>query len=130
MSGPASERLQAYFAALQRADTASLKRLVGPHTLLENPFLNPPRLFGDDEIARAHRALLERLEAIEFRAERLLGDARHAIASGRLSVTPRGEPAREFAVGVVVDCAGDSLRRLSLYCDTRGVRRWSDEAIL
>jgi limonene-1,2-epoxide hydrolase len=130
LSGAAGTCLREYLAALQSADAEALNRLIGRHTLLENPFLNPARLAGKDEIARAHRAIVERLESIEIDIELVLGDDRHAIASGRMSVTRRGDREREFAIGAVVEMDGDELLRLSLYCDTRDIRRWVDESLL
>jgi hypothetical protein len=130
LSGAAGTRLREYFAALQSADAEALNRLIGRHTLLEVPFLNPARLVGEDEIARAHRAIVERLESIEIDFELLLGDDRQAIASGRMSVTRRGDREREFAIGAVAERDGEELSRLSLYCDTRYIRRWEDESLL
>ena len=79
---------------------------------------------------RAHRAILEQLECIAIDLDLVLGDHRQAIASGRMTVTRRGDLARDYAIAAVAACDGDDLLRLSLYCDTRNIRRWADQAIL
>jgi len=122
--------LEAYLAALGDADTAALDALIGEHTLLENPFLNPSRLLGKREIASAHEAIREQIESLDISIESCLGDAAQAIASGSLGVTRRGESRRDFAIGLAVECDDRGLARLSLYCDTRYLRRWSDRRIL
>ena len=132
MSGgdDAADRLRQYLEALETQDGETLDALIGEHTLLENPFLKPPRLFGRDEILRAHREILGQLETIVFKLDHCLGDRDRAVATGRLEFARRGENPRSFAAGAVAECAGGGLRRLSLYCDTRNLRRWSDRAIL
>lgn len=130
MNGNASRRLRDYFAALQAADAEALNRLIGASTILENPFMNPRRLVGKNEIARAHGAIFEHVEALEFTPELLLGDDTNALTTGRLAFTRRGDSPREFAFGAAAECDAGGLRRLSLYCDTRNLRRWTDEAIL
>jgi len=128
--GRAASLLEDYLAALGTADSAALDALIGEHTLLENPFLNPSRLLGRREIASAHDAIREQIESLDFDLDHCLGDAVRAIASGRLGVTRRGEARRDFAVGLVCECDDRSLARLSLYSDTRNARRWSDRRIL
>ena len=132
MSGAATaaNRLRQYLVALENRDTVGLNALIGEFTLLENPFLNPARLWGKREIAQAHGEIAGQLESLEFRLEHCLGDAVRAIATGRLAYARRGEDPRDLAVGVVAECDRQGLRRLCLYCDTRDLRRWSDKAIL
>jgi hypothetical protein len=121
--------LQSYANALSRLDGEALDSLFGSDTLLEIPFLKPGRLVGSTEIAAGHREILANLEAVDCRIEHCLADAGHAIAEGQLEVTRRGEAARRLAIGMVAECGDAGLRRLSLYCNTRGLRRWSDKTI-
>jgi len=121
--------LEDYANALSRLDRQALDGLVGDHMLLEIPFLKPGRLLGRTEIAAAHREIADNLEAIDCRIDHNLAGDGHAIAGGRLEVTRRGDIPRSLEFGMVVECDDSGLRRLSLYCDSRNLRRWSDKTI-
>lgn len=121
--------LQDYAKALSRLDRQALDGLVGDDTLLEIPFLKPGRLIGRTEIAAAHREILDNLEAIDCSIVHSLAGDGHAIAEGRLDVTRRGDTTQSLEFGMVVECDDSGMRRLSLYCDTRNLRRWSDRMI-
>ena len=121
--------LQDYASALSRLDGDALDGLFGSDTLLEIPFLKPGRLVGGTEIAAAHREILANLEAVDCRIGHCLADGRYVIAEGRLEVTRRGDRPRGLDIGMVAECGDAGLRRLSLYCNTRGLRRWSDKTI-
>lgn len=122
--------LQDYASALSRLDSEALDSLFGSDTLLEIPFLKPGRLVGSTEIAAGHREMLANLEAADCRIEHCLVDGSHAIAEGILEVTRHGDVPRNLAIGLVAEYGDTGLRRLSLYSDTRGLRRWSDKRIL
>jgi hypothetical protein len=122
--------LQDYANALSRLDGEALDSLFGSDTLLEIPFLKPGRLVGSTEIAAGHREILANLEAVDCRIEHCLAGAGQAIAEGNLEVMRHGDVPRSLAIGLVAECGDTGLRRLSLYCDTRGLRRWSDKRIL
>lgn len=121
--------LQSYAQALSRLDAQALDDLIADHSLLEIPFLKPRRLVGRSEIAAAHREIVDNLEAVDCSLEHSLAGEGHAIAEGRLEVTRRGDIPRSLEFGMVVECDGSGLRRLSLYCNTRNLRRWSDKTI-
>ena len=118
-----------YIAALGAKDLAAIERLASAHGLVEIPFLKPNRLVGKREIVKAHGDIFARLERVEFVAEQILGDAGHAIAEGVLQVE-RGAQTRRYPAGLVVAAGTDQPGRISLYCDARYSRLWSDRSIL
>lgn len=126
----ASFILNAYLSALHDRDLERLDALIGDSSLLENPFLNPVRLVGKREIEEAHRQIFDNLELIEIDIDRCLDDGGRAIASGGLAFARSGESRQDFDLGLVAEINGRYLRRLSLYCDTRNIRRWCDRSIL
>lgn len=122
--------LHDYASALSRLDRQALDGLIGSDTLVEIPFLKPGRLLGKTEIAAAHREILDNLESLDCRIAHSLASGSHAVAEGWLEAKRRGEAPLSLEFGMVAECGDTGLRRLSLYCDTRGLRRWSDKTIL
>ena len=122
--------LQAYLQALSAGDAPAAAALFDERALLEIPFLRPNRLVGAAEIGKAHRAIFATLDSLEFEAIAIDSDASHAIAEGTLRFSRAGDKPRTLAAGVVAETGVGGLRRISLYCDARNIRPWSDEAIL
>lgn len=118
-----------YHAALAAADLAAFEGRLDEHSLFEIPFVKPNRLVGAHEIVQAHRDIFANLDRIEFVAARILGDDTHAIAEGQLRVE-RDARVTQFTAGFAAAVDGGHLRRLSLYCNARNVRPWSDRSIL
>ena len=126
----AGDALQAYLRALACGDAGAAAEMFDGRALLEIPFLKPNRLVGTAEIAEAHRAIFARLDSLTFDIHALHSNETHAIAEGRLCFSRDGSEAHSFAAGIVAETVAGDLLRISLYCDARNVRPWSDEAIL
>ena len=125
----ATDLMQGYLAALSTQDIDAIQQMSGAHCLVEIPFLKPNRLVGTAEIVKAHREIFANLEEIHFSVDSSQSNARHAIAEGRLEVQRDAEK-QSYAAGLVAEADGAVLGRISLYCDARNVRPWSDKAIL
>ena len=121
--------LQDYLDALARANLESANRIAASRCLLEIPFLQPSRLLGPAEIDKAHRAIFAQLDSLAFEVRHVEADATHAIAEIRLDFTHREDGAHSLPAGIVVESDGEQLTRISLYCDSRNIRRWSDRSI-
>lgn len=124
------EILQNYIAALAAKDLDAIDRMMSERSLIENPFVKPNRLLGRTEILKAHAEIFASLEKIEIHLAETESNDRHAIGEGRLDITRAGEDQRSFQVGIVAEVAASELARISLYCDARNIRLWSDKTIL
>lgn len=122
--------LQHYITALAERDLLTIDQMTSEHSLIENPFLKPNRLFGKAEILKAHVEIFANLETVEINLAKTESNERHAIAEGRLDVTRHDKSKQRFQVGIVVESAAGELTRVSLYCDARNIRQWSDKTIL
>ena len=125
----AGDCLRDYLQAMAAKNTDAIASLFDKRALLEIPFLKPNRLIGDREIDKAHRQIFASLESILFTPENIASDGRQAIAAGRLEFTRGGGECRRLDAALVAEAAAGNLQRLSLYCDARNLRPWSDRAI-
>lgn len=121
--------LQDYLAALSAQDIAAIEKMSSLHSLVELPFIKPNRLLGSAEIVKAHREIFACVDKIHFEENSRQADAGHAIADGRLEVRRDGKQ-QSFAAAFVSAANGDEIGRVSLYCDARNIRPWSDKTIL
>ena len=119
------ELLRAYLASIENKDIDSIR---GPQ-LVENPFLKPPRLVGDKEIELAHRQIFASLTSIKFDLDTVVSSDTHAIAEGRLEVTRFDKNPEQYQIGVTAEVDMSGLQRISIYADTRNIRRWLDQTI-
>ncbi len=126
----ASSLLQDYLAAISAKNIDAIDKMSNAHCLIEIPFLKPNRLLGKAEILKAHREIFSNLETIDFSLTSTEFNTSHAIAEGRLEFIRTGTGKQSFQAGIVAEATGDELRRVSLYCDARNVRLWSDRTIL
>lgn len=122
----ADKLLREYLAALEGKDADAIR---APR-LLENPFLKPNRLVGDAEIDEAHRGIFAALDSIRFELGEVIADDTNAIAEARLELARRGQEPESFEIAVAAEADAGGLRRVSIYADTRNVRRWVDGTIL
>lgn len=127
---PTPDRLlRDYLDALAHANLESANRIAASRCLLEIPFLKPSRLLGSAEIDKAHREIFAHLDSLAFEVRQVEADATHAIAEIRLDFVHRDDGTRSLPAGFVVESDGEQLTRISLYCDARNIRRWSDRSI-
>ncbi|HKJ51504.1 MAG TPA: nuclear transport factor 2 family protein [Gammaproteobacteria bacterium] len=126
----ARQLLEDYLAALEQQDIDAIESLCTPGCLLEIPFLEPRRLVGGREIGKAHREIFANLEQIEIALTGIAADNGHAIGEGRLRVLRRDGDSYDLHLAVAAETGSGDYRRISLYCDTRNIRRWSDKRIL
>ena len=127
---PVSELLQSYLEALTAKDIDSIENLFGNHCLLEIPFIKPNRLVGKAEIVEAHREIFGNLTIIEFKPSHIHNTEIHAIAEGELAFTRDGDAKQSIQAAIVAEVDRDRSQRISLYCDARNIRPWSDKTIL
>jgi len=122
--------LQQYLSALNSKNIDAIEQICGSHSLLEIPFIKPNRLLGNTEIVKAHRQIFANLESIEFSLSATESSGSHAIGAGELRFT-RGDGSSEtLAAGIVAEAEEAGLLRISLYCDARSIRPWSDKTIM
>ena len=126
----ASAVLAAYVAAFEARDADAIVALSAPHALIEIPMLKPNRLVGTHEIAKGQAAAFETLERIAFTLRPAAEKGDHAIAEGALHVRRSCGAEQTHTVGLVAEIHDGVLQRLSLYCDARDIRPWSDKTIL
>jgi ketosteroid isomerase-like protein len=126
----ASNLLQDYLQAISSGDVDAMVALLDERALVEIPFLKPNRLIGKSEIEKGHREILATLDSIDFKPTNIEANSRHAIAEGSLEIRRDGGETRHIAAGIVAEASDGILQRLSLYCDARHIRQWSDKTIL
>ena len=125
------DAIRAYWAAFEAGDAEAIVALFGPNGLYETPFLTPTRLVGAAEI----RAGLERSFAVtetrRVTIDQLKAAGPAAIAEGRFEATvPRDGVTMTVPFAMVAEVADSRLKRLSLYCDARPWRLWSDGPVM
>jgi len=125
----ANDLLRNYLQAISSGDADAIAALLDERALVEMPFLKPNRLIGKSEIDKGHREIFATLDAFDFKALTIEANATHAIAEGRLEFSRAGGESQQLAAGIVAEACGGSLQRLSIYCDTRNIRLWSDKTI-
>jgi len=128
MSPPAN-LMQRYLEALSNQDLDAIRQMSGSRSLVEIPFLKPNRLFGGSEIVKAHEEIFANLDSVRFVVEHSADNGVCAIAEGTLEVRRDGREQRHQA-GLVAESGDDGIGRVSLYCNARNVRLWSDKTIL
>jgi hypothetical protein len=121
--------MQCYLEALSSQNIDAIRQLSGPRSLIEIPFLKPNRLIGDREIVKAHEQIFANLESVRFVIEHSADDGAQAIAEGRLELRRDGRE-QSHAAGLVAESDAEGIGRVSLYCNARNVRLWSDKTIL
>lgn len=124
------EILQNYVTALAAKDLDAIGQMMSARSLIENPFVKPNRLLGKTEILKAHVEFFSCLEKIEIHLANTESNDHHAIGEGRLEITRPGEDKQSLQVGIVAEAVAGELARISLYCDARNIRLWSDKTIL
>lgn len=126
----ASHLLQEYLSALVSKNIDAIERICDSHSLCEIPFLKPSRLFGNAEIIKAHREIFANLDAIDFGLSDSEASDSHAIGTGQLRFTRAGADSGFLPAGIVAEAGAEKLTRISLYCDARNLRPWSDKTIM
>lgn len=126
----ASQLLQNYLSALANKNIDAIARISDSHSLVEIPFLKPNRLSGNAEIIRAHGEIFTNLESIELSLSNVEAGGNHAIGAGQLRFTRADGNSESLAAGIVAEAGAEKLTRISLYCDARNLRPWSDKTIM
>ena len=126
----ATDLLQEYLQTVSSGDVDAIGALFEDQALLEIPFLKPNRLVGKSEIHKGHREIFTTLEAIDFKPLNIESNATQVIAEGRLEFKRDGGESQQLEAGIVAEAPGGKLQRLSIYCDARNIRQWSDKSIL
>lgn len=122
--------LQAYLAAFESSDINAIDLLFDENALVEVPMLKPNRLVGKSEIHQGHSDMFANLESIKFDVKRCLADDNQAIAEASATAVRRDTDGHSLQLGIVAIMGQQGLQRLSLYCDARNLRLWSDRTIL
>lgn len=130
MKTSAKSSLLAYCEAIKARDLESLASLFGDSVLLELPFVKPHRLFGSAEILAAHQQAFDNLEFVEMDLDEIAASGLFAVAEGELRYRWKTGEQQSRQLGAVAEMKGDVLRRISLYCDARNARLWSDTTIM
>ncbi len=125
------EAIRAYCVAFEAGDTEAIVALFGPNGLYEMPFLTPPRLIGGAEIRAGMARIFALTEARRVTLDQVKAAGPAAIAEGRFEATvPRDDATITVPFAMVAEAADGGLKRLSLYCDARPWRLWTDGPVL
>jgi len=123
--------LLTYIGAFESLDEKCIATLTGDGVLIEVPLLKPNRFFGYSEIERGHKAAFNSIENTSFCIDDEVAENDDAaIFLGRVKVTRINGNVDLHDVGIVAQLTDDKLSRISLYFNSRNIRRWSDESIL
>ncbi|MFT5220733.1 MAG: hypothetical protein ACI9LO_003191 [Planctomycetota bacterium] len=122
--------LLSYLTAFESSDITAIDQLFEANALIEVPMLKPNRLVGKPEIHQGHSDMFASLESIKFEVKRCLADDKQAIAEASATVVRRDTDSYSLQLGIVAIKGQQELQRLSLYCDARNLRLWSDRTIL
>ena len=123
--------LQAYLGAFEAKDALAIQQLIGDRALIEMPLLKPSRLFGASEIFTGHQNAFRTIEDADFTfPEPIAENDSAAIAIGVLTIKRKNGVQDNHEVGVVAEMRDLALHRISLYLNSRNIRRLSDETIV
>lgn len=127
----AATTLKNYLQAFCAKDTEKIISLIDADSMIEIPLLKPNRLFGKSEIERGHSATFEAMQSIEFEATSATAKNENAaICFGQLTTIRNDQSIEKHDIGVVIETSLQQVKRISLYFNSRNIRRWSDQTIL
>ena len=127
----ADDAIRAYCAAFEAGNAEAIVALFGPNGLYEMPFLMPTRLVGNAEIRAAMARIFALTEARRVTLDQVKAAGPAAIAEGRFEATvPRDEVTMTVPFAMVAEAADGGLTRLSIYCDARPWRLWTDGPVM
>jgi hypothetical protein len=126
----ATDLLQIYLQTISSGDANAIGTLFEDRALVEIPFLKPNRLVGQVEINKGHSQIFETLDSVDFKPLNIESNATQAIAEGSLEFKRDGGDLLQLEAGIVAEAGDGKLQRLSIYCDARNIRQWSDKSIL
>ena len=127
----ADDAIRAYCTAFEAGDDDAIVALFGPNGLYEMPFLTPTRLVGGAEIRAGMERIFALTEARRVTLDQVKAAGPAAIAEGRFEATvPRDGVTMTVPFAMVAEAAGGGLSRLSLYCDARPWRLWTDGPVM
>ncbi len=137
------DAIRTYCTAFEAGDADAIVALFAPNGLYEMPFLTPPRLVGAAEIRAGMARIFALTEARRVRLDQVKAAGPAAIAEGRFEATvPRDDVTITVPFAMVAETAGamvaetadamvdSGLKRLSLYCDARPWRLWTDGPVM
>ena len=118
------QALMVYIAAFEARDADTIVSLLGDDALVEIPLLRPARLFGRSEIWRGHDQAFATMDRIELSLSHPIAEKDgSSICCGELLVRRSGGLEHCHETGIVAEMADDGLKRISLYFDSRNIRR-------
>ena len=127
----AGRAIAAYIAAFQNLDSDALAASAGQNGLVEVPLIKPSRLFGRSEIRRGHSAAFQEIVKAEFVSDKPIAESDDAaIWLGTLNIQRNKSAPESHEIGIVAQPGDEGASRISLYFNSRGIRRWADETIL
>ena len=125
------DAIRTYCTAFEAGDADAIVALFGPNGLYEMPFLTPTRLVGGAEIRAGMMRIFEITEARWVTLDQVKAAGPAAIAEGRFEATvPRDGKTITVPFAMVAEAAVGGLSRLSLYCDARPYRLWTDGPVM
>ena len=120
-----------YIGAFESQDAKCIASLTGDNALVEVPLLKPNRLFGSSEIERGHTATFDSIKDANFSIDNEVAEnSEAAICLAKVRIIRKSGEVDQHDMGVVAQLTNNKLSRISLYFDSRNIRRWSDESIL
>ena len=131
----ADDAIRAYCTAFEAGDADAIVALFGPNGLYEMPFLTPTRLVGGAEIRAGMARIFALTEVRRVTLDQVKAAGPAAIAEGRFEATvPRDGVTMTVPFAIVAEAADAmadrGLKRLSVYCDARPWRLWTDGPVM
>lgn len=125
------QALRVYLQAFQGKDADTIISLMDRNALAEVPLLRPSRLFGESEIRRGHVGAFANMDEVSFRESHPIAENEgSAMCFGALKIRRVDRSVHIHDVGIVAQDGAGGLRRISLYFDSRNIRRWADKTIV
>lgn len=125
------DAIRAYCAAFDDRDVEAIATLFAANGLYEMPFLKPGRLVGAAEIRAGLTRAFEVVARGTTSVQQIKTLGAQAIAEGVLTADiPRDGASITVPFAMVAESGDDGLARLTVYCDARPYRLWSDGPVM
>ena len=125
------DAIRAYCTAFDHRDVEAIAALFAANGLYEMPFLKPGRLIGAAEIRAGIGRAFEVVSTSTTSIRQITKLGAQAIAEGALTADiPRDGASITVPLALVAESGDDGLARLTVYCDARPYRLWSDGPVM
>ena len=125
------DAIRAYCTAFDNRDVDAIAALFAVNGLFEMPFLKPGRLVGGAEIRAGLSRAFQVVASGQSTIRRIKSTGHQAIAEGAFRAdVPRDGATITVPFAMVAERGDGGLARLTVYCDARPYRLWSDGPVM